>query len=438
MRQPRIGLLTMKSPYRDIEEGIRKKVLKALTDADLKVVVDDVISNKSEVKCVVKKLREKDADIIIVNFHGWQTGDIMIHLAKMLQEIPIVIWGLGKTKEPLISSSPYLELSAFLEATSNLKRIGKGFKLVIGGPDGDALQQIRTIAKAATLVKELYDIKLGMIGYPPPGMVDATPYELGCIAKFGLGIEHLDLLELAREKKKISDDEVKKTVETLRKNFIIKAEEESVTEASKLYLALRKVIDTHDLDAVTLRCSPELRYECLPCLALSMLSSESVTTACEADLSSALTALILEELTNSPSCTFDFGEMDKAANTITLWHCGFCWDTKLVEATSEKFVLSQSPFGKGLFLSLLLKPGKITLAKLDKECNKMLVAEGEVIRPKKIQEGGFAEVQLEENVNDFLMKAAINGFEHHIVLIYGRLKDELKELCNMLGIDAIS
>jgi len=44
---------------------------------------------------------------------------------------------------------------------------------------------------------------------------------------------------------------------------------------------------------------------------------------------------------------------------------------------------------------------------------------------------------LMDDVNEFLLKAAINGFEHHIVLVYGKIKDELLELCNILGINAI-
>lgn len=436
MRPPKIGHLTIKSPYRDIEEEVRRTVLKALVDCGLEVVVDDVILNRSEAESLVKKLRQKEVDLLITNFHGWQPGEVMIHLAKLLPEIPLVIWVIGKTQIPQVTGALSMELSGLLEATSNLKRIGREFKIVIGEPDGGVLQRIQATAKAAALCKELHKMKVGIIGCPPPGMLDATPYELGCIARFGLHVEHVDLLEIATEKEQLSKEVIQRTVEAWKKNFNIKTQEEAVIEIAELYLALKKVIDTHNLTAVTLRCSPELRYSCLPCLALSVLSEEGITNACEADLSSAVTALILKDLANTCPCTFDFGNMDKASNTIELWHCGFCWNTELAE-TSEKLSLAESPFGKGVFLSLCLKPGQVTLAKLDKECNKMLITEGEVIKPKEKREGGFAEVRLKDDVNEFLLKAAINGFEHHIVLVYGKIKDELLELCNILGINAI-
>ena len=92
--------------------------------------------------------------------------------------------------------------------------------------------------------------------------------------------------------------------------------------ASRLYLAMRSFLDNEALDAMTIRCWPELpnTFGQWPYLGIARLTDEGRAVACEGDADGALSAWIGESLGMGRCYLTDWLEHDQ--ETITLWHGG--------------------------------------------------------------------------------------------------------------------
>src|ERR1019366_8539320 len=94
---------------------------------------------------------------------------------------------------------------------------------------------------------------------------------------------------------------------------------EALPMASRMYLAMRSFLDTEGLDAMTIRCWPELpnTFGQWPYLGIARLTDEGRAVACEGDADGAMSAWIGESLGMGRCYLTDWLEHDQ--ETITLW-----------------------------------------------------------------------------------------------------------------------
>ena len=81
-----------------------------------------------------------------------------------------------------------------------------------------------------------------------------------------------------------------------------------------------------------------------------------------------------------------------------------------------------------------IKPGTATLAKINRDFSKMMIATDRFVRPDPKFRGGIAEVTLDVPVKDFLSYVVAEGFEHHLCMIPGDIAKELRIIAGLLGI----
>jgi L-fucose isomerase-like protein len=98
--------------------------------------------------------------------------------------------------------------------------------------------------------------------------------------------------------------------------------DEDLPMASRLYLAMRSFMDNERLDALTVRCWPEMpnTFGQWPYLGIARLTDEGRAVACEGDADGALSAWIGESLGFGRCYLSDWLEHDE--KTLTLWHGG--------------------------------------------------------------------------------------------------------------------
>jgi L-fucose isomerase-like protein len=93
-----------------------------------------------------------------------------------------------------------------------------------------------------------------------------------------------------------------------------------VERAMRVYLALKKLFEEHQLDAVSIRCFDLIgRVDTTACLAASLLNSELRIVGCEGDLPALITMLFFSKLTSSPSFMGNIAWIED--NIITIGHC---------------------------------------------------------------------------------------------------------------------
>jgi L-fucose isomerase-like protein len=435
----RVVLVTMIENYKgmgmsaapEFVDEEREKAFSILKSIGTEVVYNGLVSDANTAMEFMSIIKKMDFDTVVINVVGWAGGESAIIIAQENRNTPMIVW-----TTPTIR----MALCGYFETTSDLRSVGRQFKPIIG-KGKESIRQLESYLKAITVAKRMKEMKVGQIGDVPPGFVDAKADEARIRKKLGIDIVHVQMPEIFSEMANIEPSEIDSVRKKIAKSSTSQIiSERDFSESVKTSLALEKVIRKHNIRAGGLRCLPELQKHAFPCLAVSRLSSENISIACEGDLPAAITLAMLNELTGKVPGVFDYDSIDPTRNTLRLWHCGHL-ATELASKASNVVLRSPTYFdhviGPGVILSFSVSPGKTTLAKLNRTADKMLILSGEVVAPEEKFSGAYAEIRLDPNVFNVIDTITKEGLEHHICLVHGDVTSELEDLCELLSLQAI-
>ena len=191
-------------------------------------------------------------------------------------------------------------------------------------------------------------------------------------------------------------------------------------------------------DAVTIKCWGDLaeQYGIAGCGAAAWLNGRDKIVACEGDVNGALSMMIAKHLSGQPGFLTDIVAVDGKANTAMLWHIG-CAGTCLAATGQPRKLFSHFAAGKGVTAGFTLAPGRITLLRLGDDGRgafRLLAAAGECLPMDLTIRGTIAQVRLDGEANGFLAEMLEKGWEHHLVMAYGDLREDLGLLARALGV----
>jgi len=422
---------------------INKEGSETLRDLNYEIVeFPEILSDYETASRLIDVLTKNKVKILIINVAAWFEAGITLRLIRELKNTTFIFWAFGNYNQTLT-------LTGLIESTSTLVKTGyKNFFTVIGSPESKEIKrELSSTLEASKIYRLLEYLNIGMIGSNCPGMIDSTFDEISLRKKIGCNLRHFDLSELIKIYDNISDSGITEEIKSLKSNIKkISVTENDLVPNILLYRALKKMINRHELDAFAIRCWPELKsnlfdYNATPCFALSKLADEGIIGACEADISSAITMLVLRYFTDTPPVNLDYNTVNTETNSITLWHCGA---NAMSLAKSCSSITFSRPTNGGLMeldcgmsVEFTLREGTVTLAKITRNFDKMLISTGKIINPNKVYRGGICEVVLDTDVSEYFSNIIREGIEHHICVVYGDIKRELIKMGNILMIDNI-
>ena len=208
---------------------------------------------------------------------------------------------------------------------ATLRQLGRrDVELVYADQDWSqaAHQLSRAISRAAGTAR-IKTAKIGLIGHQAPGFVDLHPDPFALHKTFqGCVLEHVGLADLVQSAEAVDQA----SVDADRKLAVPGAFADRVDDerSSRLYIALKRLVEAENLDAIAIRCWPELPrdYGQWPYLAVTRLADEGLPVACEGDVDGALTMLCCKFLGCGAPYISDWLEHDQSS--FVCWHGGMC------------------------------------------------------------------------------------------------------------------
>lgn len=105
-------------------------------------------------------------------------------------------------------------------------------------------------------------------------------------------------------------------------NSVVEPNSETLLGAAKIYVGLKNLVASYQLDAVTVRCFDLLGLvHNTGCYALARLNEEGIASACEADVLSCVGMLFLQKLSGYASFMANPSVIDRRRGRVTLAHC---------------------------------------------------------------------------------------------------------------------
>lgn len=98
--------------------------------------------------------------------------------------------------------------------------------------------------------------------------------------------------------------------------------ERDLLDSLKIYLAINQICQENNCTCATVRCFSIIeKLKATGCLALALLNDEGIDAACEGDLQSLLSMILVRRITGMPSFMANPSAMSKDNHTTTFAHC---------------------------------------------------------------------------------------------------------------------
>lgn len=284
---------------------------------------DERVADDRTLRASLERARAS-CDVVVATQPTSADGALAAVLAQHCA-LPVVFWATPENFEVVgspfggISSKSLVGAQDFAAA---FRRSGRSdLELVYGGQDwARAVAQLKAALGRAYCRQVLRRAKVGVIGDAPPG---ETPYDGAAVAKtFAAVVETVSLSELlgraaGADEATIVED---RTMEHPFANLA--SEPDDGDRSNRLYVALKSIIETENLDALAVRCGPEIArdYGTWPYVALTRLADEGFPVARDADVDAAVTMLVCKLLGCGAPLLADWLEHD--AGSFMAWNAG--------------------------------------------------------------------------------------------------------------------
>jgi len=287
---------------------------------------------------------------------------------------------------------------------------------------------LRRFIGICKVVNGLRGARLGAIG-ARPNLFNTVRYSEKLLQAYGISVNTVDLSEIFGKAGKFADDDVrvKERVEGIR--GYIRTDgvpSPALLRMAKLGVAIDLWSQENEVDATAFQCWTSLQqnYGVNACTVMSMMSESLLPSACEVDVTGALSMYALQLASGKPSALVDWNN-NYADNPdkCVLFHCGnwpksfFGGDVKMSYGEILATVLGQeNTYGT---VSAQAAPNPLTYARISTDDRrgkiKTYVGEGCITNDALDTFGSRAVVEI-DGLQKLLRYICKNGFEHHAAM----------------------
>lgn len=429
---PKIGYITVFHPF---EEGadeaskINEEGAELLENFTINIIKSEsLVSSREDALAAGELFRKSDVDAVVVRLATWSSDNLLLDLHSIC-DVPVVNWGL----ESMNSGS----MCGAQQYNAVLKELGEECRFIYRDTQF-SLINMYTFILVAAIRKKLQRLRIAIIGNRTQGMAEVICDEFSLRTIFGPRIISLGFGKFKQMVRSTSSEECSGIVDDWREKIPnIEVGEEDLINSARNYLAMRNLVDKHDLAGIAVECYPE--YMGQTCLGFSRLADEGIVGACEGDLNSLVLMWIMQNFSRSPVHHIDPLFLYDEDHSMVGSHCG-SGSMYLAEDQNEIKIDHVRLADKGACIMYPSKPGVVTMANLigREKTYRMAIIVGEAERTELVFPGNPVRIQFPFANQTFLDLVEIGGFGHHWVVAYGDISDELFRLCDFLGVDALN
>ncbi len=459
-----IGVLALARPTFDVPfaEEVAARAFAALDAAGVKTVGPrGLLFDAAAATAALSEVKAAGAAKLLLLQVTFTDASMTVEVARAVAT-PLAIWAFPEPR-----TGGRLRLNSFCGLNLALHALGRAGKtatylysaaqapdvqaglvdLLHGAPRVAAKVSARTqptaddMARAKRVVASLKGTSIGLVGEHPAGF-DTCRFEDATLdALAGVTVQRIKLAEVF-ERAKAADASAVATTRERVADFvgIDEVDQPQLDRSLRVYQALEGLRAERKCSAMAVRCWPEMfvDYGCAACGPMGLMNGAKTPAACEADVYGALTQRLLQDLAGEPAWLVDIVDMDGAADTGVLWHCGSA-PVSMCDPIFKPEAQIHSNRKMPLLTQFPLKPGRITIARVTQARNetRMIVGGGEVVRAPISFTGTSAVVRFDGGTVAAMRGLLDHALEHHVAIVYGDHRGAVRATGRQLGLDVV-
>lgn len=438
-----------------LAKDVRKQLLKTIEEQGYDYVIlpedatptgsSSIETREDGIKCaeLFRQNRDKiDGIIVSLPNFGFEIGIInAISIADL--NVPILVQACDDENDKVDLDSRRDAFCGKISVCNNLYQYGIPFTdttLHTYSIYSDLLaKDINRFAAVCRVVNGLRHARIGAIGTRPAGFQTVRASEK-ILQATGITVVPVDLSEILGAAHKIEDTdaELVQKIEEIKKYARVPQQySEKLILQAKFGVAVERWMNANAIDAVAIQCwdSLEQNYGCAACVTMSMLGEKLIPAACEVDIAGAVSMYALTLASQHQSALLDWNNnFAEDRNKCVCTHCGnfpksfIMNDIELgtlgvLGRTLGKVHTFGAVYGK-------VKQGDFTFFRIStddtKGCIKSYLGEGTITDDPYGMDGCIAVTKV-DNLQTLMKYICKNGFEHHVAMCRGNVKDILQE-----------
>lgn len=438
-----------------LAKDVRKQLLKTIEEQGYDYVIlpedatptgsSSIETREDGIKCaeLFRQNRDKiDGIIVSLPNFGFEIGIInAISIADL--NVPVLVQACDDENDKVDLDSRRDAFCGKISVCNNLYQYGIPFTdttLHTYSIYSDLLaKDINRFAAVCRVVNGLRHARIGAIGTRPAGFQTVRASEK-ILQTTGITVVPVDLSEILGAARKIEDTdaELVQKIEEIKKYARVPQQySEKLMLQAKFGVAVERWMNANAIDAVAIQCwdSLEQNYGCAACVTMSMLGEKLIPAACEVDIAGAVSMYALTLASQHQSALLDWNNnFAEDRNKCVCTHCGnfpksfIMNDIELgtlgvLGRTLGKVHTFGAVYGK-------VKQGDFTFFRIStddtKGCIKSYLGEGTITDDPYGMDGCIAVTKV-DNLQTLMKYICKNGFEHHVAMCRGNVKDILQE-----------
>ena len=278
----------------------------------------------------------------------------------------------------LLSSGKSNSLAASMEILSYLLQHGLRGEILHGDPTYIA-SRLHLLAQVESARRKLRACRLGVVGAPSDWLIASHADRARVRESLGVELTDIPMQELLdaiaatplAAPRAPSGQCFAPDIQA-RKELAIR---QAFPGAHQIYLALKTVVERHQLQGFTLRCFDLLTaVRNTGCMALARFNSEGIVAGCEGDVPAMLSMMMAQVLTGMSGFQANPARINPETGELLFAHCTIPFNMV------EHYELdTHFESGIGVGIRGYMKKGPVTIFKVSGDLRRSFIAEGELL-----------------------------------------------------------
>lgn len=279
----------------------------------------------------------------------------------------------------LLSSGKSNSLAASMEILSYLQQNDLQGEILHGDP-GYISRRINMLAQVESARRKLRACRLGIVGEPSDWLISSHADKDKVRESLGIKLIDIPMQELLDaiaatplDPTSASSMQISSPDANVPKELAIR---QALPGAHQIYLALKTVVERHQLQGFTLRCFDLLTaVRNTGCMALARFNSEGIVAGCEGDVPAMLSMMIAQVLTGMSGFQANPARINPETGELLFAHCTIPFNMV------EHYELdTHFESGIGVGIRGYMKEGPVTIFKVSGDLSRCFIEEGELVR----------------------------------------------------------
>lgn len=329
-----------------------------------------------------------------------------------------------------------------ISVCNNLRQYGFNYSLTslhTSSPTSESFKEdLDKFVRVCRVVNGLRGLRLGAIGARPSAF-NTVRYSEKLLQAYGISVTTIDLSEILGHAERLTDDDAR--VKKYLSKIEAYAKHDSVPPANlelmaKLGIVITDWMSANDLHASAIQCwtSIQENYGINPCTLMSMMSEGLMPSACEVDITGAVSMYALQQASGFPGGLADWNNnYADDPDRCVLFHCGN-WANSFVPSNEIKTapILGTTLGEENTFGAMAgrASAGPLTFARISTDDTNGVIraytGEGKYTDDPLDTFGHRAVAQV-PHLQSLMQYICNNGFEHHVAVTMGSVAVVLNE-----------